>query len=150
MERILSDKVSAHHYRADACMVWCFDDRFSGLLKKFIEVKGFKHVDLIKVAGGAKSLASPAGDAEKEYLLDQIAKSIKLHQTPLVVLAVHADCGTYGKSFDNNNADQEFYAGELSRAKETVESFLKQTNAGASVEKYFADFDGLSRIQSNG
>lgn len=146
MERIVSEKIENHHYRADACIVWCFDDRFSNLLQKFIAARGWKHTDLIKVAGGAKGLASPTNEAEREYLLDQIAKSIKLHQPPMIALMVHADCGAYGKSFRSESVEREFYTNELSKAGETVSGFLAQNSIGAQVEKYFADFNGLSKI----
>ena len=45
-------------------MVWCFDDRFSALLEAYKQKRGFKHIDLVKSAGGAKALAegsSPIG-----------------------------------------------------------------------------------------
>lgn len=146
MEQIVSAKTNLHHYIADACVVWCFDDRFTGLLEKFIAAKGWEHVDLVKVAGGAKGLASPANNAEREYLLDQIAKSIKLHHPPLIVLMVHADCGAYGKKFDKPGDEENFYAGELEKSESAVRNFLLQNGAAAKVEKYFADFSGLVKI----
>ncbi|MBI2055713.1 MAG: hypothetical protein HYT42_02365 [Candidatus Sungbacteria bacterium] len=146
MERIVSEKIDPSHYRADACAIWCFDDRFSGLLQKFIETKGFKHVDLIKVAGGAKGLASPANEAEREYLLNQIAKSVKLHQPPLIILAVHADCGAYAAVFADADEERKFHARELNKAEEIVTASLRQKDESARIEKYFCDFTGLIRV----
>lgn len=140
MERAISEKTDARHYKADACMVWCFDDRFSDLLQKFIAARAFKHVDLIKVAGGAKGLANPPGDKEREYLLDQISKSVKLHQPPIIALMVHADCGACGSRFESGEAEQVFYAGELEKAETAVRPKI---STEVKVEKYFANFSGL-------
>ena len=137
MKRIISAKIKKDHYKADACILWCFDDRFSPLLQQLIAAKNFKHVDLIKVAGGARDLAS------QTYLLEQIEKSIKLHQTPRVVLMVHADCGAYGKKFESLADEQKFYAEELRKAGEAVEKFLRKSNRKIKIERYFADFQGL-------
>jgi len=57
------------HYHADAAVVWCFDDRFYKLLKKFGKKQGFGHIDLVKVAGGAKALAVHAEGASPEVLV---------------------------------------------------------------------------------
>lgn len=146
MERIVSEKIESHHYRADACIVWCFDDRFSGLLERFIAARGWKHTDLIKIAGGAKGLASPGNKAEREYLLDQISKSIKLHQPPLIALMVHADCGAYGLEFKSAQDEQNFYTGELEKAATEVEKSIKASAPDIRVEKYMADFAGLVKI----
>lgn len=148
MTRIVATAVVWRHYKADACVVWCFDDRFSGLLQKFIETKKFRHVDLVKVAGGAKGLASPANEAEREYLLDQIAKSIELHHPPFIILMVHADCGAYGAEFADANEERKFYTRELSKAEKIVADFLRQKDKTAQIEKYFCDFAGLIKIKA--
>lgn len=48
------------------------------------------------MAGGAKSLASPEHEADREFLLAQVEKSIRLHGTDRVILMLHSDCGAYG------------------------------------------------------
>ena len=137
MERVLKKKSEAGHYKADACIVWCFDDRFSPLLESFMREKQFSHIDLIKIAGGAKDLASPADASAREYLLDQIAKSIKLHHAPLVILMAHSECGAYDGSMDEN-----FYIAELKKAANVV----KEKFPEISIESYFADFEGMSLV----
>ena len=146
MERTISEKIDPSHYRADACVVWCFDDRFSELLQKLIAAKGWKRADIIKVAGGAKGLASPASEAEREYLLDQIAKSVKLHQPPTIALMVHADCGAYGKKFSNDEEEFNFHKNELGQAGAAVGNFLSGKGLIAEIKKYYADFKGLVEI----
>ena len=137
MERVLNKKSDAGPYKADACIVWCFDDRFSPLLESFMREKQFSHTDLIKIAGGAKDFASLADTSAREYLLGQIANSIKLHHTPLVILMAHSECGAYDGSIDES-----FYVAELKKAANVV----KEKFPAILVESYFADFDGMSLV----
>lgn len=138
MQKILSFKSPAGHYDADTCVVWCFDDRFSGLLRKF--TKHLKNFDLIKVAGGARALAGEAS-AERDFVLDQIKISIRLHHAKRIALMFHRDCGAYGgsKNFSDENAEREYFENQLSVAK----NFLNKEAPGILVETYFAEFDGL-------
>ena len=130
------------HYTADACIVWCFDDRFTGLLKELNRF-GFKNIDLIKVAGGAKGLIGP--ESARAFLLDQIEKSIKLHHAPLIILMVHKNCGAYGtlSAVDENG----FFSKELKQAKINLEVFLEAAKHTAKVKIYLADFDGLWEVR---
>ena len=128
------------HYTANACVVWCFDDRFYKLLKAFGKQEGFGHIDLVKDAGGAKALAGDASP-ERDFLLGQIATSVRLHGTNRVVLMLHRDCGAFGgsKSFADANAERQALTDQLHRAKD----FVKQQLPALVVDAYFADFDGL-------
>ena len=146
VERIISTKINKEHYTADACIVWCFDDRFSCLLGSFVRNANYDRIDLVNIAGGAKGLASPADDHERAYVLDQIEKSIRLHHAPQVVLMVHSECGAYGKSFSDADAEQSFYCNELHSAQNTVREFLSQKYSDVQVLKYYADFDGLVKV----
>ena len=51
------------------------------------------HSDPIKVAGGAKCLASPQREGDREFFLERIRPSMSLHGTKRVILMVHSDCG---------------------------------------------------------
>jgi hypothetical protein len=138
MEKIISFKSPGGHYIADACIVWCFDDRFSDLFRKFS--KNFKNRDLIKIAGGAKALAGDASP-DRDFVLNQIKVSIRLHGTKRVALMLHRDCGAYGgsKSFADADIEKEHFVGQLAAAKQ----FLLKEVPGVPVDIYFADFDGL-------
>ncbi len=52
--------------------------------------------DPVKIAGGAKCLASPELETEREFVLEQVRKSMRLHGTRRVVLMLLSDCGAYG------------------------------------------------------
>ena len=77
-------------------MVWCYDQRFEAVLRKLLKRIGVARADHIRLAGGAKSLATPERESDREFVLDQIRKSVRLHGTDRVVLMVHSDCGAYG------------------------------------------------------
>ena len=47
-------------YQCDAVILWCYDNRFELAFRKFLSRIGIVHSDPIKIAGGAKSLASPS------------------------------------------------------------------------------------------
>lgn len=143
MEKVLSLDSSKSHYRADACIVWCFDDRFSNLLNTFIGQQGFKHTDRVIVAGGAKSLALPDGP-EKDFILNQIQLSAKLHGTSRVVLMLHSDCGGYGglAAFADHKEERAHHVEELEKAADTVRRLFPTL----VVESCIADFDGLYRV----
>jgi len=88
--------VSEDHYKADACVVWCFDDRFSLALEELIRVRRLNHVDRVIVAGGAKALGVADEETKKDVLIREIGTSIKLHGAGRVILMTHADCGAFG------------------------------------------------------
>jgi carbonic anhydrase len=142
---------SKEHYTADACVVWCFDDRFYKLLKAFGKQEKFDHIDLVKIAGGAKALASTeSASPERDFVLNQIKTSVRLHGTKRVVLMLHRDCGVYGgsKSFAGVGAsvaadvEKEELVKQLHQAQDFVKKELRDVD-GLAVDAVFADFDGL-------
>jgi carbonic anhydrase len=135
------------HYTADACVVWCFDDRFYKLLKAFGKQEKFGHIDLVKVAGGAKALAGDASP-DRDFVLNQIKTSVRLHGTRRVILMLHRDCGAYGgsKSFADAGAERAELVKQLRQARDFVKKELKDGN-GFVVDACFADFDGLYGIE---
>ncbi len=143
MKQVIKFKSSKKHYEADACVVWCFDDRFTGLLGELNQF-GLKNVDLIKVAGGAKDLADETDGVR--YVEDQILKSIKLHGAGLVILMIHKDCGAYGDLSSVLNLD-EFLMDQLEKAKKNLAVFLSLEGFDlVDIKIYLADFDGLWEV----
>jgi carbonic anhydrase len=148
MELLVKFESLKEHYTADACVVWCFDDRFYKLLKAFGKQEGFAHIDLVKIAGGAKALASvESASPDHDFVLNQIKTSARLHGTKRVVLMLHRDCGAYGgsKSFADAEAEKAELVKQLHQAQDFVRKEL-QDGSGISVDAYFADFDGLYAI----
>src|SRR6476661_8925358 len=96
MRKVFHFDSPRNKYQCDAAILWCFDNRFDLAFRKFLMRNGIVNTDPIKIAGGAKSLASPEQESDREFVLDQIRKSIRLHDTRHVILMVHSDCGAYG------------------------------------------------------
>ena len=57
-------KLSKDHYTADACIVWCFDNRFWPAFEEFLKSKQVRHFDPVMVAGGSLHIPTnfPTGD----------------------------------------------------------------------------------------
>jgi hypothetical protein len=139
---IIPFKSPEKHYESDACIIWCFDARFSELYDK-LDLLGWKKRDLIKVAGGAKELVSDGPG--KDFILDQISKSVRLHRPKIIVLMVHKNCGAYGKL---NVADEElFMSNELKKAEAAVSRLLHSISYEAEVKTFYADFNGLYLVK---
>lgn len=43
MQKIINFQTNKEHYHAEACIVWCFDDRFTPVLNEFIKSNGFDY-----------------------------------------------------------------------------------------------------------
>ncbi len=133
-------------YHCDAAIVWCFDNRFNVGFTKFLKKLGVENSDPIKVAGGAKCLASPDHEMDRAFVLEQIETSVRLHGTKRVILMLHSDCGAYGglKAFGGDAAvEAQKQEAELRRASEC----LKKAVPGIEVQAYFADFEGIWGVE---
>jgi carbonic anhydrase len=142
MNKVFHFDAPREKYHCDAAIVWCFDNRFELGFRKFLKRIGVVNSDPIKVAGGAKCLASPDHESEREFVLQQIRKSIRLHGTRRVILMLHSDCGAYGglAGFDNDPAAEKLHhRAEFSRAAEQLERAIP----GVEIENYFVDFEGV-------
>jgi hypothetical protein len=143
VEKVFHFNSPRERYQCDAAIVWCFDNRFELGFRKFLKRLGIVYSDPIKIAGGAKSLASPDSEAECEFVVDQIRKSIRLHDTRRVILMVHSDCGAYGGldgAFKGDAAaEAEHHRMELHRAATKLQSVLP----GIEIQGYFVDFEGV-------
>jgi len=141
MEKLFHFDAPREKYQCDAAVVWCFDNRFEAGFRKFLKKVGVYNSDPIKIAGGAKCLAS-AG-YESEFVLEQIRKSIHLHGANRVILMLHSDCGAYGGlagGFGGDAAlERENHCRDMARAQEN----LKAAIPGIRVEGYFVDFEGV-------
>jgi len=136
----------ADPYVADAAVLCCFDHRISRAVRKFLKKQGIERADMIVVAGGAKTLASPRNDFEQDFILEQVRMSIRLHKTERVLVMSHSDCATYGGLAHfkgNKEAEAEHHRGELLRACELLTAHFPDI----SVEPYFVKFDGIWEVQ---
>jgi hypothetical protein len=132
-------------YVAGAAVLTCFDHRISTAVRKFLKKQDIERPDMIVVAGGAKTLASPRNDFEQDFILEQIRMSIRLHQSKRVLIMSHSDCATYGglAHFKGDRAaEAAHHRDELLRAAKLVSTNFP----GVSVESYFVKYDGVWEI----
>jgi len=133
-------------YRADAAVVWCFDDRITLAVHKFLKRSGITRTDSIRVAGGPKSLAS-GGEPEKNFVLEQLRLSRKLHSTERVILFAHSDClacGGLARFKGDAGAEREYHKAELPRAAGVVRAAITEV----VVECLFFDFEGVWELET--
>ncbi|MBV8205161.1 MAG: hypothetical protein JO041_00070 [Acidobacteria bacterium] len=144
MNKIFHFDSAAEAYVADAAVLCCFDERIRLVTAKLLKRSGISRPDMIVVAGGAKTLASPRNDFERDFILEQIRLSIRLHATRRVLLTSHSDCATYGglAAFGGDReAEMAHHERELGRAA----ALVAQGFPGAAVECFFFAFDGVYR-----
>ncbi len=133
MDKVFHFDSQREHYRADACVLACFDARFTLAIRKFLKRAGIVTYDMVKIPGSAKALASPDCDADRDFVLRMIDVSVRLHGASRVLLIGHNECGAYG------GAPATTIIADLLRAA----AVLQRANAGLNIECYFADFDGI-------
>jgi carbonic anhydrase len=146
MRKIFHFDSSAAPYAADAAVLTCFDHRINTVVRKFLKKQGVERADMIVVAGGAKTLASPRNDFEQDFILEQVRMSIRLHQTKRVMVMSHSDCATYGGLAHfkgDRDAEADHHRAELIRAGE----LLTANFPTISVEPYFVKFDGIWEVK---
>jgi hypothetical protein len=123
-------------YRADACVLTCFDARFELVTRKFLRRRGVELYDQIKIPGAAKALADPAGEGDRDFVLRMVATSIALHGSARMILTGHNDCGAY-----LSRPPQEVVA-DIVRAADVI----RDAFPSLPVERYFFDFDGAYQV----
>jgi hypothetical protein len=146
MRKILHFTSSRQRYDCDAALVWCFDNRFESVLRKLLKRLAIYRPDPIRFAGGAKCLVSPQYEGDRQFVLDQIRKSMQLHGTRTILLMLHSDCGAYGglAAFNNDPAKElENHRRDLHAAA----AFVKEAIPELTVRGFFVDFDGIWEME---
>jgi hypothetical protein len=135
MQKALHFDCPAQVYKADACVLSCFDYRFELAMRKFFRRRGMEAVDHIKIPGSAKALAAPETETDRDFVLGMVRTSVRLHKPERMLILGHNECGAYA------GATPEVVAADVVKAAEIVSAGL-----GLSVECYFCDFDGVYRV----
>jgi hypothetical protein len=134
-------------YVADAAVLCCFDQRIRLAVNKFLQRQDILRPDMIVVAGGAKTLASPRNDFERDFILEQVRMSTLLHKTKRVFLMSHSDCATYGglAGFGGDRErESSHHQQELQHAAEVIHLRFPEL----VPECYFVTFEGVCVVSS--
>jgi len=124
-------------YTADGCVISCYDARFDLAIRKFLKRRGVFTYDHVKIPGGAKALAAPEKEDDRDFVLRMVRMSIGLHRSSRALLVGHADCGAYG------GVAAGVVIADLTRAAEA----LHAAEPSLAVECYFVDFDGVYVVE---
>lgn len=143
MKKVFHFDAPRGRYQCDAAILWCFDNRFDVGFGKFLKRIGVEHSDPIKIAGGAKCLASPEQENDREFVLEQLRKSMRLHGTRKVILMVHSDCGAYGGLADGFRGDARAEALHHQQELHRAAAKLSEAIPDVEIEGYFVDFEGI-------
>lgn len=149
MRRLFHFTSPTDRYKCEAAVVWCFDNRFEVVLHKLLKRLGIVYFDPIRIAGGTKYLASPDQEHDRDFLLEQIRLSIRLHETKSVILMLHSDCGAYGglAAYENNaEKESQHHGQELQRAA----AYLLSQIPELTIRCFFVDFEGVWEVNSEG
>jgi len=142
MRKVFHFESPRERYQSDAAVVWCYDHRFDEVFRKLLKRTGIAFPDPIRIAGGAKTLASPDHESERDFVLEQIRLSMELHGTRTVILMLHSDCGAYGglAAFEHDTErEAENHRQEMHRAARYLKSRLPEL----TIKAYFVDFAGV-------
>jgi carbonic anhydrase len=142
MEKIFHFDSPPEPYIADAAVLCCFDQRIRLAVNKFLQRREILRPDMIVVAGGAKTLASPRNDFERDFILEQVRMSIRLHQTKQMLLMSHSDCATYG-GLAAFGGDREREATHHGRELQHAADLVKTSFPDLDVKCFFVTFDGV-------
>jgi hypothetical protein len=143
MKKVFHFDAPQERYLCDAAIPWCFDNRFDLGFRKFLRRIGVVHSDPIKIAGGAKCMASPDDESDRQFVLEQIRKSMRRHGTKRVILMVHSDCGAYGGLDGGFHGDSRTEALYHERELQRATTHLSEAIPGIEIQGYFVDFEGI-------
>jgi len=149
MEKLFHFTSPTERYKCEAAVIWCFDNRFELVLRKLLKHLGIVFFDPIRIAGGTKCLASPEFERDRDFVMEQIRISMRLHDTKSVILMLHSDCGAYGgiAAYENDSQKEAIHhTRELQRAA----SYLLSQIPELTVKPFFVDFEGVWAVDRQG
>ena len=134
--------MAAHQCRA--CLVYCMDFRLHEPLANFLADQKLDGdgADIIRVAGGVKSLAQPKEDRDREFLLGQLKVAYELHGVRQFYLINHEDCGAYGlENVVDSEEELATHRSDLGAAKTLLQDQFPDTE----VLTYFMSLSGAAK-----
>ncbi len=148
MNKVFHFASPRERYKCDAAVVWCYDHRFELALRKLLKRIGVMRSDPIRIAGGAKCLAAPDKETDRQFVLEQLRWSMQLHGTDTVILMLHTDCGAYGGLAAFSNDPQKEIQNHKAHLQHAA-AFLKSAIPELTVRTYFVDFEGVWELAEN-
>jgi carbonic anhydrase len=142
MKKIFDFDSAPQAYVADAAVLCCFDQRIRLVVNEFLKQRKILKPDMIVVAGGAKTLASSRNDFERDFILEQVRLSIRLHAANRILLMSHSDCATYG-GLAAFQGDPQAEAAHHKKELQKGVKLLRENFPALKAEPYFVNFEGV-------
>jgi carbonic anhydrase len=142
MRKVFHFDSAPEAYLADAAVLCCFDQRIRLVTNKFLQRRQILKPDMIVVAGGAKTLASPRNDFERDFILEQVRLAIQLHGAKRIFLMSHSDCATYG-GLAAFRGDPQAEAAHHKKELQKGVALLNERFPELKAEPYFVNFEGI-------
>ena len=147
MKTVIKFYVEPKHYKSGAYNLFCLDCNWCNeQYDKLYLQEGYLNPDRNYVPGGAKKLASPQNEGEREATLKDILDVLKLHDCHRTNLGVHVRCGKYGLKFETYEEEIHFLQQELLKAKDVLEDYLRQEDYEAEIHLYLFDREGMQEL----
>ena len=124
-----------------ACVVYCIDFRLHDHLHRFVAEQGLEKdgTDIVRVAGVAINLARPKRTYFRDFVMDQLEASHRLHNVREIYLVNHEDCGAYG---EENVADSDMELETHKRDLQQARALLKGRLPDVTIVAFFQRLDG--------
>jgi carbonic anhydrase len=125
-------------HKCRACIVWCIDFRLHDHLSRFVVDKGLDKdgTDIVRVAGVVKNLTRPKQTYARDFVMDQLEASHRLHDVREIYLVNHEDCGAYG--LQNIDKESMIHKKDLQQAR----AFLKGRFPDVKIFAFYQRLDG--------
>lgn len=121
----------------------CIDFRFHEAINNWVkETNLVGDYDLVSIAGAQKNVVNPE---TKDFFMNQLAISVRLHKPKAVILLAHQDCGAYGgsKAFANWAEEKAKYIEDLNSAEVAIKAAYPEMY----VAKLIVTFDESWKIR---
>jgi len=122
-------------------VVYCIDFRLRDHLDRFLSGRGLDEdgADIVRVAGAAMNVARPRTSYSRDFVMEQLEASRRLHDVREIYLVNHEDCGAYGPELAaDDEAELEAHEEDLRRARVLVGERLPD----AEIFTFFQRLDG--------
>ncbi|MEM3086438.1 MAG: hypothetical protein QXO51_05415 [Halobacteria archaeon] len=129
-----------------ALLLRCIDYRLERPGHAYLERRGLGDAcDVLSVAGSVRTLTSSSDEGGRDFVLGQIALSMKLHSPEEIVLMNHTDCGAYGgtTAFPSEEAETRAHLRDLAAARGLILSL----HPGVAVRLLLARVASSGRVR---
>ena len=124
----------------------CIDFRFHEAISEWVKENNFVgDYDLVSLAGAQKNVANPE---TRDFFMNQLAISVRLHKTNTILLLAHQDCGAYGgsKAFASWAEEKAKYTEDLNIAEATIKNVYPEMKVKKIILEWKVKFGEVTVV----